>query len=79
MEGADGGLQGEESRPKAVDGIVLLLLHDPGFETSQLMFLKMNLVLHRPSLRQRRVPNEVSEVSLVYRYAEMIGTDCFCS
>lgn len=61
MEGADSGLRGEESRPKAVNEIVLRLLHDPGFETSQLMFLKMNLVPRRPSPRQRRLPNEVSE------------------
>ncbi|RGP62477.1 serine arginine repetitive matrix 1 [Fusarium longipes] len=50
-EGADGGLRREETRPRAVDGIVLQLLHDPGFETSQLMFLKMNLVPRRPGLR----------------------------
>lgn len=67
MEGADSGLRGEESRPKAVNEIVLRLLHDPGFETSQLMFLKMNLVPRRPSPRQRRLPNEVSEVSLEYK------------
>jgi hypothetical protein len=65
MEGADSGLQGGESRPKAVDEIVLRLLHDPGFETSQLMFLKMNLVPHRPSPRQRWLPNEVSETQAI--------------
>jgi hypothetical protein len=65
MEGADSGLRGEESRPKAVDEIVLQLLHDPGFETSQLMFLKMNLVPHQPNPRQRWLPNEVFETQAI--------------
>lgn len=72
MEGADGGLQ-EGSRPKAGDEIALRLPHDPGFETSQLMFLKMNLVRRRPKLKQKWPPNEVPEVSFGCRSAETGG------
>lgn len=61
MGGADNDLQRGESRLQADEGTVLRLLHDPGFETSQLMFLKMNLVPRRPSPRQRWLPNKVFE------------------
>ncbi|KAF4957595.1 hypothetical protein FSARC_11249, partial [Fusarium sarcochroum] len=55
------GLREGENRPKVGDGIVLQLLRDPGLETSQLMFLKMNLVPRRPNPRQRWLPDEISE------------------
>lgn len=76
--GADNDLQRGESRPQADGGTVLRLLHDPGFETSQLMFLKMNLVPRRPSPRQRWLPNEVFEVSFGFGYmsARMRGHWC---
>lgn len=58
------GLQGGKNRPAAGDETVLQLLRAQEFGKSQLMFLKMNLVPHRPSPRQRWPWNEVSEVSL---------------
>ncbi|KAI6770515.1 hypothetical protein HG530_005144 [Fusarium avenaceum] len=58
------GLQGGKSRRPAGDETVLQLLRAQEFGKSQLMFLKMNLVPHRPSPRQRWPWNEVFAVSL---------------
>lgn len=57
------GLQGGKNRPAAGDETVLRLLHAQEFGKSQLMFLKINLVPHRPSPRQRWPWNEISEKS----------------
>ncbi|CAJ0546161.1 Ff.00g096340.m01.CDS01 [Fusarium sp. VM40] len=59
------GLQRGKNRRPAGDETVLQLLRAQEFGKSQLMFLKMNLVPHRPSPRQRWPGNEVSEVSLI--------------